>query len=108
MAFSFRACLAAVLQCVRLCGLASAGGNSSRGLHSGAGGLGVGLLGCAQGGVCGPLWGRRAAGRGAPLGRCVRVVEWGGVVKGVRRVGVWRACAGLQAGGGGPCRGARG
>ena len=30
--------LAGVPQCVRLCGLASAGGNSSRGLHSGAGG----------------------------------------------------------------------
>ena len=29
---------AGVLQCLRLCGLASAGGNSSRGLHSGAGG----------------------------------------------------------------------
>ena len=27
---------AGVLQCVRLCGLASAGGNSTRGLHSGA------------------------------------------------------------------------
>ena len=28
---------AGVLQCVKLCWLASAGGNSSRGLHSGAG-----------------------------------------------------------------------
>ena len=70
---------AGVLQCVRLCGLASAGGNSSRGQHSGAGGgwawvfLGVcGGRGRATG------WRRRAAGRGAPLGGCVRAVECGG------------------------------
>ena len=55
-------------------------------------------------GVCGGCgratgWGGRAAGRGAPLG-CGGC--WG------RRVGVWRACAGVPAGGGGPCRGARG
>ena len=31
-----------------------------------------------------------------------------GVVRGVRRVGPWRVCAVLWAGGGGPCRGARG
>ena len=70
---------AGVLQCVRLCGLASTGGNNSRGLHSGGGGgwawvfLGVrGRLVRATG------WGGRAAGRGAPLGGCVRVVECGG------------------------------
>ena len=45
---------AGVLQCVRLCGLASAGGDSSRGLHSGAGGLGPGSSGVCAGGVCGP------------------------------------------------------
>ena len=38
-----------VLQCARLCGLASAGGNGERGLHSGAGGVGLGLLGCVRG-----------------------------------------------------------
>ena len=46
-----------VLQCVRLCGLASAGGNSSRGLHSGAGGGGPGSSGVCAGGVGGPLGG---------------------------------------------------
>ena len=69
---------AGVLQCVSLCGLASAGGNSS--------------VGCIQGptggpqvfwGVCGERgratgWGGRAPGRRAPLGGCVRVVECGG------------------------------
>ena len=41
---------AGVLQCVRLCGLASAGGNSSHGLHSGARGGGPGSSGvCVQG-----------------------------------------------------------
>ena len=49
--------LAGVLQCVRLCGLASAGGNSSRGLHSGAGGGGPGSSGVCAGGVCEPLAG---------------------------------------------------
>ena len=48
---------AGVLQCVRLCGLASAGGNSSCGLHSGAGGGGLGSSGVCAGGVCGPLGG---------------------------------------------------
>ena len=48
---------ARVLQCVRLCGSASAGGNSSRGLHSGAGGDGPGSAGVCPGGVCGPLGG---------------------------------------------------
>ena len=70
---------AGVLQCVRLCGLASAGGNSSRGLHSGAGGGGPGF----SGGLCGGCvratgQGGRAVGRGAPLGGYVRVVECGG------------------------------
>ena len=46
---------AGVLQCVRLCGLASAGGNSLRGLHSGAGGGGPGSSGVCAGGVCGPV-----------------------------------------------------
>ena len=46
---------AGVLQCVRLCGLAPAGGNSSCGLHSGAGGDGPGVSGVCAEGVCGPL-----------------------------------------------------
>ena len=67
---------AGLLQCVRLCGLVSAGGNSSRGLHSGAGGGWAWFFR----GVCGGRGratgrGGRAAERGAPLGRCVRVVE---------------------------------
>ena len=48
---------AGVLQCVRLCGLASAGGNSLRGLHPGAGGGGPGVPGGCAGGVCGSLGG---------------------------------------------------
>ena len=100
---------ARVLQCGRLCGLASAGGNSLRGLHSAAGGGWAWVFW----GVCGGRgratgWGGRAAGRGAPLGRvCVGCRVWG-VVRGVRRVGVWRARAGVRAGRGGPCRGAQG
>ena len=57
---------AGVLQRVRLCGLASAGGNSSRGLHSGAGGGGPGSSGVCAGGVCGPLGGVGVS-RGAGL-----------------------------------------
>ena len=55
-----------VLQCVRLCGLASAGGNSSarcRGLDSGGGGVGAGIPGVCAGGLCGPL-----GGMGVPWG----------------------------------------
>ena len=80
---------AGVLQCVRLCGLASTGGNSSRGLHSAAGGDGPGSSGVCAGGVGGPLGGlgvpRGAglllagvcglssvgAGEGCPAGGCV-------------------------------------
>ena len=68
-----------VLQCARSCGLASAGGNSSRGLHSGAGGLRAwNLWGVCWGRGRATGWGGRAAGRGAPLGGCVWVVECGG------------------------------
>ena len=70
---------AGVLQCVRLCGLASAGGNSTRGLHSGAGGGWAWVFWGVRGGrVRATGWGGRAAGRGASLGGCVRVVERGG------------------------------
>ena len=78
---------AGVLQCVRLCGLASAGGNSLRGLHSGAGGVGLGLLGCVRGAWVGHWvgWACRGA-RGSSRRVCAgcRVL---GVVRGVRRVG---------------------
>ena len=48
---------AEVLQCVSLCMLVSAGGNSSRGLHSGAGLGWPGSSGVCAGGVGGPLGG---------------------------------------------------
>ena len=48
---------ARVLQSVRWCGLASAGGNRSRGLHSGTGGGGPGSSGVCAGGVGRPLGG---------------------------------------------------
>ena len=85
---------ARVLQCARLCGLASAEGNSSRGLHSGAGGGGPGSSGVCAGGVGGPLGGvgvPRGAGllsagvcglssvgggEGCPVGVCVAGVCW--------------------------------
>ena len=99
---------AGVLQCVRLCGLASSGGNSSRGLHSGAGGLGLGLLGCVRGAWAGHWVGLACPGARSSSRRvCVGCRMWG-VVRDVRRVGVWRACAGVRAGGGGPFRGAEG
>ena len=44
---------AGVLQCVRFCGLGSAGGNISHGLHSGARGVALSLLGCARGACAG-------------------------------------------------------
>ena len=74
---------AGVLQCVRLCGLASAGGNSSRGLHSGARGGGPGSSGVCAGGVGGPPGGAGllsagvcglssvGGGEGCPVGGCV-------------------------------------
>ena len=99
---------AGVLQCVRLCGLASAGGNSSRGLHSGAGGGGPGSSGVCGGGVGGPL-GMVGVPRGAGLlsaGVCGLSIVGGG--EGCPAGGVWQACAGVRAGGGGPCRGAWG
>ena len=106
---------AGVLQCVRLCGLASAGGNSSRGLHSGAGGAGAGSSGVCAGGMCGPLGGvgvpRGAgllsvgvcglssvgAGEGCPAARCVAGVCWcsGGWQRAVSRGPGVRAMVGV-------------
>ena len=98
---------AGVPQCVRLCGLASAGENSSPGLHSGAWRSGLGFVGCVRGAFkghwagwvcrgawCSPRWVRAGCGMFV-------------VVMGVQRVGPWRACAVVWAGGRGPCRGAR-
>ena len=65
------------------------------------GGVDLGLLGCVRGAWAGH--GVRGSSRRLSVGSRV----WG-VVRGFRRVGVWRACAGVWAGGGGPCRGARG
>ena len=116
-----------VLQCVRLCGLASAGGDSSRGLHSGAAGGGPGSSGVCAGGVCWPLGGvgvPRAAGllstgvcglssvgdrEGCPAGGCVAGVCWcsGGWRRPVSRGLGLRAMAG-GCGSPGEDRGARG
>ena len=77
---------AGVLQCVGLCGLASAGGNSSRGLHSGAGGVGLDFLGCARGACAGHWAGWACRGAwGSPRWVCVSCRSWG-VVRGVRQV----------------------
>ena len=46
---------AGLLQCARACGLVSTGGNSSRGLHSGARGFRPGVSGVCAGGLCGSL-----------------------------------------------------
>ena len=109
---------AGVLQCVRLCGLASAGGNSSRGLHSGAGGPGPGSSGVCAGGVGGPLGGvgvPRGAGllsagecelssvgdgEGCPASGCVAGVCWcsGGWGRPVSRGPGLRAMVGMCVG----------
>ena len=86
-----------LLQCVRACGLVSAGGNSSRGLHSGAGGVGPGVSRVCAGDVCGSP--RRVCFLGCRV--------WWAVGSGPRE-GLWRVCVVVRAGGGGPCRGARG
>ena len=106
---------ARVLQCARLCGLVSAGGNSSRGLHSGAGGGVPGSSGVSAGGVGGPLGGvgvPRGAGllsagvcglssvgggEGCPAGGCVAGVCWclGGLGRPVSRGPGVRAMVGL-------------
>ena len=85
---------ARVRQFARSCGLASAGGNSSRGLHSGAAGAGPGSSGVCVGGVGGPLggvgvpWGAGlpsagvcglssvGGGEGCPAGGCMAGVCW--------------------------------
>ena len=98
-----------VLQCVRLCRLASAVGATVRvRCIQGPGGVGLSLLGCARGACAGHWvgWTCRGA-RGSSRWLCAGCRVWG-VVRGVRRVGLWRACVGARAGGEDPCRGARG
>ena len=69
---------AGVLQCVRLCGLASEGGNSSRGLPSGAGGEWAwAFLGVRRERVRATGWGGHPVGRRASLDGCVRIVDCG-------------------------------
>ena len=67
---------AGVRQCVRLCGLAPAGGSSSGWLHFRGGSAWV-LLGVRGGRVRGNGRAEGASGRGAPRVGCVRVVECG-------------------------------
>ena len=86
----------------------SAGGNSSRWLHWGPGGVALGFFGCVRGACAGHWagWVCRWA-WGSLRWVCAGCRVWG-VVRGVRRVGPWTACAVVWAGGGGPCRGAVG
>ena len=79
--------LAAVLHRVRLCGLASEGGNSSRGLHSEGGGGGPGSSGVCAGDV-----GGRLGGVGVPRGAGLLSAD----VCGLSSVGGGEGC---QAGG---------
>ena len=102
---------ARVLQCknVRGCvGWRPRGETVRVGCIQGPRGLDLGPLGCVRGAWAGHWvgWACRGA-RGSCRRVCVGCRVWG-VVRGVRWVGLWRACAGVQAGGGGPCRGARG
>ena len=70
---------AGVLRCVRLCGLASAGGEQfTWAAFRGRGGWAWVFWGVRGGRVRATGWVGRAAGREAPLGGCVRVVECGG------------------------------
>ena len=70
---------ARVLQCARSCGLASARGEQfAWAAFRGRGGWAWVLWGVCGGRGRATGWGGRAAGRGAPLGRCVWVVECGG------------------------------
>ena len=67
-----------VLQCVRLCGLVCGGEQFAWAAFRGGGGWAWVFWGVRGGRVRDTGWGGRAAGRGAPLGGCVRVVECGG------------------------------
>ena len=106
--FAFRAWLGRGPAMCEVVWVGVRGGNSSRWLHSGAGGLGLGFLGCVRGACAGQWAGWACRGAwGSPRCVCAGCWMWG-VVRGVRRLGPWWACAVVWAGGGGPCRGARG
>ena len=96
---------AGVLQCVRSCGLVSAGGKSLRGLHSGDGGGWAWV----SGGVCGRHWAGWACCGAWGSMQCVCAGRrlWG-LVRGVQRMGPRQARAVVWAGGGRPCCRARG
>ena len=84
------------------------GGNSSRQLHLGAARAAPGFPGVFEGACAGHWAGWVYRGPWGSLQcLCAGCRVWG-VVRGVRRVGPWRACAVDWAGGGGSCRGARG
>ena len=97
-----------LLQCVRACGFVSTGRNRWRGLHSGAEGVGLGFWAYLRG-VC---VGHEAAWMCREAWSSSRRVCAGcqvlGVVRGVRREGLWRACVVVWLVGGGLCRGAWG
>ena len=98
---------AGVLQCVSCVGCRLQGGTVRVGCIQGPGGVGLGLLGCVRGAWAGHWVGWACRGARSSRRVCAGCRVWG-VVRGVRRVGVWRACAGVRAGGGGRCCGARG
>ena len=110
MAFSFRAWLGRGPAMCEVVWVGVRGGKKkfAWAAFGGRGGVGMGLLGCARGACAGHLVGWKCRGaRGSPQWVFAGCRVWG-VVRGVRRAGLWRACAGVRAGGGGPCRGARG
>ena len=124
MVFSFWASLGRGPAMCEVVWLASAGGNSARGLHSGAGGGGPGFSGVCAGGVCGPLGelgvprgvglpvvgvcglpgvggGEGCSAGGSVAGVCCCLGGWGRPVsRGPRCVRLW-ACVGLRVGSGG-------
>ena len=109
MAFSFRAWLGQGPAMFEVVWVGVRGGEQfAWAAFRGRGGVGLGLLGCARG-ACADHWvGWACRGaRGSSRRVCAGCGVWG-VVRGVRRVGVWQACAGVRAGGGGPCHGACG
>ena len=81
---------AGLLQCLRACGLVSAGGISSRGLHSVAVGVWLGVSGVCEG-VCVGYW---AGGRCRWVGGFLAAVCAGHQCGGSRRVSGGRVCGG--------------
>ena len=109
MAFSFWAWLGPLPAMCEVVWVGVRGGEKfAFGCIQGPGGVGLGLLGCVRGAWAGNWvgWACRGA-RGSSRRVCVGCRVWA-VVRGVWRMGVWQACAGVRAGGGGPCRGAGG